>query len=133
MSKHMYVTVKLIVVETGFCVLHGIVELKKEGAYAAALIKKCRFCSKYIKKDEVKQHMQSKTVGKVDVLRDILDDVNFHVFCMREPDYAIKIMSTYGKNEHGGEGNHYDANRNRVNTNYGDSEFGEEEDPKSIL
>ena len=40
--------------------------------------------------------MESKEVGEVDVATGTLNDTKYHVFCMKEPDYVMKLMSTYG-------------------------------------
>ena len=32
-----------------------------------------------------------------------MDEVDFHVYMMKEPDYVMSIMSTYGTNQHMGE------------------------------
>ena len=40
LTKPVWGTGKLVVLDSGFCVLQGLVELKKKGVYAHALIKK---------------------------------------------------------------------------------------------
>ena len=42
------------------------------------------------------KHFKNKKIGKCDSLQGRLDDVPYDIFCMREPDYVMKIMSTYG-------------------------------------
>jgi hypothetical protein len=37
-------------------------------------------------------------VGKTDVLHGILDGISYDIFCMKEEDYVMKIMATYGSN-----------------------------------
>ena len=81
--------------DSGFCVLKGIIELLKKGVYASAVIKKRRYWPAGIKGDEIKQHMEGKEVGECDALPGILDDKNFHVFCMKEHAYTMMLMSTY--------------------------------------
>ena len=41
------------------------------------------------------QHFAEKDVGATDALPGKLDDVPFRVHCMKEPDYAMMLMSTY--------------------------------------
>jgi hypothetical protein len=48
LTKSIWGTAKVVVLDSGFCVLQGIVELKKRGVFAAALIKKCRYWPKWI-------------------------------------------------------------------------------------
>ena len=40
LTKPMWGTEKLVVLDSGFCALQGLVELKKKGVYTHALIKK---------------------------------------------------------------------------------------------
>ena len=40
--------------------------------------------------------MNKKQVGECDSLRGTLDTVPYDIFSMREPDYIMKLMSTYG-------------------------------------
>ena len=42
------------------------------------------------------QHFQDKEVGATDTLPGVLDNVPVHVHCMKEPDYVMMLMSSYG-------------------------------------
>ena len=88
----------VIILDSGFCVLKGIVELKKRGVYASALIKKRKYWPKYIKGDVIKQHFDEKAVGDCDSWKGNMDEVPFHVYAMTEPDYVMSLMSMYGTN-----------------------------------
>ena len=48
-TKPIHGSGKLVVLDSGFCVLQGLVELKKLGVFAHALIKKCRYWPKHVK------------------------------------------------------------------------------------
>ena len=78
--------------DSGFCALKCIVELKKRGVYVAALIKKRRYWPKYIKVD-------GNNVGDCNAWKGQMDKVDFHVYTMKEPNYVMSIMSTYGTNQ----------------------------------
>ena len=82
--------------DSGFCVLKAIVELNKKGLFAAALIKKRRYWPKYIPGDEIIQHFTDKPVGSCDALKGTMDGIPFYVHAMKEPDYVMMLMSTYG-------------------------------------
>ena len=92
----------VVILDSGFCGLKGIVELRKKGVFAGALIKKRRYWPKYIHGDEVKEHFNDKEVGDADSWGGKLEDVPFHVFAMKEPDYVMSLMSTYGTNARDG-------------------------------
>ena len=91
-----------MILDSGFCVLKGIIELHKNGVFASALIKKRRYWPKYIHGDEIKEHFKDKEVGDADSWAGQLDDVPFHVFGMKEPDYVMSLMSTNGTNSREG-------------------------------
>ena len=92
--------VKIVVLDSGFCVLRTLVELRKREAFTPALIKKRKYWPKYIKGDEVnKAHFEGLEVRTADAIKGTLDRVPFHVFAMKEPYYTMIVMSTYGSNE----------------------------------
>ena len=88
---------KEIILDSGFCVLKGIIELMKRGIYAGALIKKRRYWPKlFIKGDAMDAHMSTKATGETACLTGMMDNVKYYVFAMKEPDYTSKIMASYG-------------------------------------
>ena len=87
-----------VILDSGFCVFKGLVELKKRGVYASALIKKRRYWPKFIPGDNIKAHFSTKEVGAADSIAGCLEEIPFHVYCMKEPDYTMMLMSTYGTN-----------------------------------
>ena len=87
---------RVVILDSGFCVLEGIIELRKMGVYAGALIKKRRYWPKHVPGDLIDDHFKDKEVGSTDAIHGIMDEVHYDFFCMKEPDYVMKIMSTYG-------------------------------------
>ena len=61
-----------------------------------ALIKKCRYWPKYIPGNNIVSHFAEKGIGDSDALQRMLDNVKFHVVAMKEPDYVMMFMTTYG-------------------------------------
>jgi hypothetical protein len=102
MTRPIWNTGRVVILDSGFCVLSGIVELAKRGLHGGALIKKRRYWPKYILGETIKEHFAEKEVGAVDCWNGTLDDQPVTVFCFKEPDYIMSIMSTYGTvNEEG--------------------------------
>ena len=62
----------------------------------AWLIKKWQYWPKYIDGEAIIQHFQDKEVGATDALPGVFDDIPIHVHCMKEPDYVMMLMSSYG-------------------------------------
>ena len=82
--------------DSGFCVLQGIAELRKKGVFSAALIKKRKYWPKHIDGDGIKAHFKDLEVGTVDAMKGSLDGVNVQVHCLKEPEYVMMLMSSYG-------------------------------------
>jgi hypothetical protein len=80
-------------------VLKALVELRRVGIYSAAVIKKRRYWPKYILGQEVADHFIGKQVRLFDVQYGKLNGINFGVFAMKEPDYLMSLMETYGMDE----------------------------------
>jgi hypothetical protein len=96
MCKPIHHQGKVVILDSGFCVLQGIIELKKVGVFAAALIKKRRYWPKHVNGEAIAAHFADKEIGYTDALPGEPYGVNFHLFCMKEPDYVMSLMSTYG-------------------------------------
>ena len=76
-----------------------------------ALIKKHHYWPKYIPGDNIVSHLAEKGIGELDALQGMLDDVKFHVVAMKQPDYVMMFMTTYGTLAPFGEGKrHYLVN-----------------------
>ena len=61
-----------------------------------ALIKKHHYWPKYIPGNNIICHLAEKGIGESDALQGMLDNVKFHVVAMKEPDYVMMFMTTYG-------------------------------------
>ena len=96
LCQSIFQTGKIVVLDSGFCVLQAIVELKKKGVYASALVKKRRYWPKYVKGDVIKAHFKDVPIGITKRLPGELDGVKLDLFCLKEPDYVLTLMSTYG-------------------------------------
>ncbi|KAG7356336.1 transposase IS4 [Nitzschia inconspicua] len=103
LTRSLWGSARVLVLDSGFCVLKGLIELAKKGVYGSALIKKRKYWPKYIRGDEIKDHFKDMPVGSVDSIGGNLDGIDFDVFCMKEPDYVMMLMSTYGTNIRMGE------------------------------
>ena len=103
LTKPVWGTGKLVVLDSGFCVLQGLVELKKKGVYAHALVKKRRYWPKHVLGDDIIVHFMEKKVGETDAIHGELDSIPFYLYGMKEPDYMIQIKATYGTLEEKGQ------------------------------
>ena len=65
------------------------------GVFAGALIKKRKYWPKWIDSDAIGKRMEDRAVGKCASFRGELNSIDYDIFCMKEPEYVMKIMSTY--------------------------------------
>ena len=75
--------VLIVILDNGFCILRAIIELKKRGVYASALITKRKYCPKYIDGDSINAHFEGKEVSSIDSLPEKMHNVPFHIFLKR--------------------------------------------------
>ena len=98
LCEPMFHTGNVVILDSGFCVLKAIALLKKRGVYASALIKKRRYWPKGVPGDAINQHFKELEVGTADSLKCEVEEENLDIFCFKDPDYVMKLMSSYGTN-----------------------------------
>jgi hypothetical protein len=88
----------VVILDSGFCcVLQGLVELKKIGVFASAVIKKHRYWPKYVPGESINDQMKEKEIADVNALNGTLEGVPYNIImCLKYVDYTMKLMSTYG-------------------------------------
>jgi len=89
--------------DSGFCVLEALGELKAHRVFSSAVIKKRKYWPKHIDGEKIKEYFKDKIVGDVDSIGGTIDGHSFDIFCMKDEPYVSMIMSTYGTNRRVGE------------------------------
>jgi Transposase IS4 len=88
----------IVILDSGFCVLQALIELRKVGVFASAVIKKRRYWPKHVPGAAMDAYMKEHhQYGECNSLKGSLDGHNYNLFCMRDVKYNMKIMSTYGQ------------------------------------
>ena len=95
LCKSIYSTGRVVILDSGFCVLRGLIELKKVGVFASAVIKKRRYWPAHIDGEGINDHMEGMRVGQCDQQVGEWHNQRYSVFCMKETTYTMKLMSTY--------------------------------------
>ena len=75
LTKPIWGSSRVVVLDSGFCVLKVIVALRKKGVFATALVKKPRYWPKYVKGEAIKEYFSTKDIGTVDAMKGVLDSV----------------------------------------------------------
>ena len=100
-------TGKVVVLDSGFCVLKAIAALRVKGVFAQALIKKRRYWPAKVPGDLIDYyHLDPNEIWHTECIQGYIEDpcntdtssrVPYNLFCMKDADYTMKIMSTFGK------------------------------------
>ena len=75
--------------------LKGLIESRKRGVFASALIKKCQYWPRYMDRNAINAHMAGKPLGAVDALPGQMDNVPFNIFVMKDVEHDT--MAAYGR------------------------------------
>ena len=94
LTKSFYMTDKVVILESGLCVLKCLIEFKKRtcmlllSSRSVGIGQSTFLVMKLIKNKE-------KKVGECDSLRETINNISYNIFCMKDPNYMMKIMSIY--------------------------------------
>jgi hypothetical protein len=105
MTQTIHGTGKVVIMDSGFCVLDGLPQLKRVGVYCSALIEKRKFWPKHVDGDKLAEHFHNKAVGTADARLGVKDGRSFYIYAMKEPDYTMMMMATNGNMQEVPEGN----------------------------
>ena len=99
LTKLLCGTGKIVILDSGVCVLHRIIELFKKGVCSSALIKKRRYWPKGVRGKTMDERMTGKGIGNTDAISGKLDGMDYNLFMMKDKHCTFKLMPTYGKLE----------------------------------
>ena len=66
MLKPIFGTAKVVILDSGFCVLQALLKLRENGVFGSAVIKKRRFWPKGIPGNQIDLHCEFMAVGEAD-------------------------------------------------------------------
>ena len=96
LCKSLYNTGKVVILDSGFCVLKGLIELRKVGVFASAVIKKRRYWPKDVPGDVMNERVNDRGLGYADSVKGTQDNIPYNLFMMKDKNFIMKLMSTYG-------------------------------------
>ena len=73
----------VVIMDSGFCVTKGLVDLRKKGVFEAEIINKHRYWPVNIKGGAIDYNLASKEVINVYAVKQVEDGVAYHVFCIK--------------------------------------------------
>jgi hypothetical protein len=96
MLSSYFSTGRYVVLDSGFCVLKALVELKKVGLFACAVIKKCGYWPAYVPGDAMTDAFAEAQIGDSMGISGTLDGEEYFLWGLKEPSYVMKMMATGG-------------------------------------
>ena len=75
MTEPIYRTGKVVTVDSGFCVMQGVLALHAHGVYGQFLIKKQRYWPKGVPGDYIDEYMAGKPLGSTETFVQLFNGV----------------------------------------------------------
>jgi hypothetical protein len=91
-----FATGRYVILDSGFCVLKALVELKKVGLFACAMIEKRRYWPAKVPGDAMTDAFDEAQVGDSRAISGVLDGVKYFLWGLKEPNCVMKMMATGG-------------------------------------
>ena len=94
MMKSYFSTDRYVIIDSGFCVLKGLIKLRKKGVFACAVIKKRRYWPAMVPYKDMEDHFGRVYVGETYAIQGKVDDVIYDLWGMKDPNYEMSMMAT---------------------------------------
>jgi hypothetical protein len=93
-----FLTGRYVILDSGFCILKSLVELKKVGIFACAMIKKHRYWPAVVPGEAIIRQFDNLGLGVGDLLAisGKLDGKDYFLWGLKEPSYVMKMMTMGG-------------------------------------
>ena len=82
--------------DSGLCVMKGLILIVENSVSGLTLINKWRYWPKGLPAEDIILHMQLKEVGDMDAVNYVIHWKSYQITYIRDPDYIIIMMTTYG-------------------------------------
>jgi hypothetical protein len=98
MLQSYFASGRYVVLDSGFCVLKALVQLKKVGMFACAVIKKRRYWPAFVPGEAISREFDNLElkVGDSLAISGKLDGEEYFFWALKEPSYIMKMMATGG-------------------------------------
>jgi len=98
MLQSYFSTGRYVILDSGFCVLKALVQLKKVGYFACAVIKKRRYWPAFVPGEAINREFENLElkVGDSLAITGKLDGEEYFLWGLKEPSYIMKMMATGG-------------------------------------
>ena len=97
MMKIYFSTGRYVILDSGFYVLKGLIQLRDKGIFSCAVIKKRRYWPSMVPGKDMEDHFGEVEVGETYAIHGTVDDAIYNLWGMKEPNYLTRMMATGGR------------------------------------
>ena len=97
MTKRYFATGRYVILDSSFCVLRGLIQLKKKVIFACALINNRRYRTSMVPGKDIEDNFGQVEVGETYSIQGTVDDVIYNLWGMKDPSYMMRMMATGGR------------------------------------
>ena len=97
MMKRYFATGRYVILDSGFCVLKGLIQLRKKGVSACDVIKKRIYCPSVVPDNDMEDHFGEVEVGGIDPIQGTVDGIIYNSWGMKDPNYMTSMMANGGR------------------------------------
>ena len=80
MMKSYFSNGRYVILDSGFCVLKGLIRLRKKGFSPCAVIKKRRYCPAMVPGKDIEDPFREVEVGETDAIQGTVDGVIYNLW-----------------------------------------------------
>ena len=93
-TNNYFYTGRYVILDSGFCVLKGLIKLRKKGIFACAVINKRIYWPSMVSVKDIEDNFGEVEVGEIDTIQGTVDDIIYNLWVTKEPNYVMKMMAT---------------------------------------
>ena len=95
--KSYFTTGGYVILDYGFCVLKGLIQLRKRGYFAFFVIKNRRYWPSMVPGKYMEDDFGEVEVGETDAIQGIVDDKIYNLWGIKVTNYVMRMMATGGR------------------------------------
>ena len=84
---------RCVILDSGLCVLKGLIQLRNKGIFPCTVIKKRRYWPSMVPGKYMEDHFGEVEVGEIYAIQGTVDYVIYNLWGMKEPNYVMRMMA----------------------------------------
>ena len=97
MMKIYFATGRYVILDSDFCVLKGLIQLRKKGVFSCDVINKRTYWTSVVPGKKMEDHFGEVDVGGTYYIQGTVYVVIYNLWGVKEPNYVMRMMATGGR------------------------------------